>query len=181
MTITSGWSCPSSTSTSSRGSTSPSPDHLKTSHQDDDSSDATACGPLPQHTHYRIAVEEVCLPLDSFANGKQLVSLVLDTLHSKVLATHVPVAVLMKPSTAHCRVTNDPQTRLLHCDVSSGNIMIYPKIKYNGAEGRASLAWTGILSDWEMAKSMDSAQVPLKTSPGHRLVCSSHLSRSENH
>lgn len=40
-------------------------------------------GPLRRPTHYRIVVEEVFLPLDCFANGKQLVSLVLDTLRSR--------------------------------------------------------------------------------------------------
>ena len=121
--------------------------------------DAMIRGPLPQHTHYRIVVEEVCLPLDNFGNGKQLVSLVLDALRSEFRVIQLlSVNLLMSISLAHCRVANNPQTRLLHCDVCSGNIMIYPKIKYGGAGGNASLAWTGILSDWELAQSMDSEQ-----------------------
>ena len=37
--------------------------------------------PLRQHKHYRIVVEEVCMPLKCFKYGQQLVSLVLDCLH----------------------------------------------------------------------------------------------------
>ena len=36
--------------------------------------------PLRQHKHYRIVVEEVCMPLKSFQYGHQLVSIVLDCL-----------------------------------------------------------------------------------------------------
>ncbi|TBU40230.1 hypothetical protein BD309DRAFT_361612 [Dichomitus squalens] len=35
-------------------------------------------GPLRQHTHYRVVVAEVCLPLKIFQYGRQLVSIVLD-------------------------------------------------------------------------------------------------------
>ena len=36
--------------------------------------------PLRQHRHYRIVVEEVCMPLKTFKHGRQLVSVVLDCL-----------------------------------------------------------------------------------------------------
>ncbi|KAI1788236.1 hypothetical protein LXA43DRAFT_649327 [Ganoderma leucocontextum] len=151
VTIASDWSdipCTSASPTSCHSSASLDASAL---HRDQDVSDETTHRPLRQHTHYRIAVEEICLPLDRFANGKQLVSVVLDTLRT------------------HCRVVTDPQTRLLHCDVSSGNIMIYPKIKHSGAGGSASLVWTGILSDWELSKSVDAEQAPSSATQAHRL------------
>ncbi|KAM5541551.1 hypothetical protein V8D89_004741 [Ganoderma adspersum] len=39
--------------------------------------------PLRQHKHYRIVVEEVCMPLNKFQYGRQLVSVVLDCLLGK--------------------------------------------------------------------------------------------------
>ena len=39
--------------------------------------------PLRQHKHYRVVVEEVCLPLRNFQYGRQLVSVVLDCLRGK--------------------------------------------------------------------------------------------------
>ncbi|PIL32482.1 hypothetical protein GSI_05185 [Ganoderma sinense ZZ0214-1] len=39
--------------------------------------------PLRQHVHYRIVVEEVCMPLKHFEHGRQLVSVVLDCLLGK--------------------------------------------------------------------------------------------------
>ncbi|PIL32490.1 hypothetical protein GSI_05193 [Ganoderma sinense ZZ0214-1] len=151
VTLTSDWSCTPSLPTASRASASSSSDHSKTLSQDYGVYDPPAPGPLGQHTHYRIAVEEVCLPLYNFVNGKQLVSLVLDALRT------------------HYEVATNPQTHLLHCDISGGNIMIYPKIKHNPADGRASLAWTGILSDWELSKSMDDQKVLPKATQAHRL------------
>ncbi|PIL32466.1 hypothetical protein GSI_05168 [Ganoderma sinense ZZ0214-1] len=67
--------------------------------------------PLRQHKHYRVVVEEVCMPLKSFQYGRQLVSVVLDCLR------------------AHYQAAIYPKTRLLHCDISGGNILICPKIR----------------------------------------------------
>lgn len=77
VTVTSDWSGTLTTSTS--------PGHSTLPHQHD--LNINVCGPLRQHTHYRIAVEEVCLSFDNLVNGKQLVSLVLDAVRGKISAT----------------------------------------------------------------------------------------------
>ena len=82
------------------------------------------------------------------------------------------MTVLTTYSIAHYQAATHPQTRLLHCDVSSGNIMIYPKVKHDRA-GEASLVWTGILSDWELSRPVDDQNAPPRTTQAHRLVRSS--------
>ncbi len=43
---------------------------------------------------------------------------------------------------------------LLHRDVSGGNVLIYPRIS-KMQDGRYRIVFTGLLADWEMAKSID--------------------------
>ncbi len=50
--------------------------------------------PLRVHKHYRLVVAEVCMPLEKFQNGRQLVSLVLDCLRSESQSS-------LKPATFH--------------------------------------------------------------------------------
>ncbi|PIL32487.1 hypothetical protein GSI_05190 [Ganoderma sinense ZZ0214-1] len=97
-------------------------------------------GPLRQHKHYRMVVEEVALPLTCFKNGKQLCSIVLDALE------------------AHYQAATNPHTRLLHGDVSVSNILIYPKVRYNDDGDKATMVWTGLLCDWELATLVNSRQ-----------------------
>ncbi|KAI0660014.1 hypothetical protein C8Q70DRAFT_1063150 [Cubamyces menziesii] len=80
--------------------------------------------------HYRIAVEEVCLTLDQFTHGVQLLKLIED-----------------------CIITHrDAYERfgLLHRDISTGNILILPRI--DEIEEKHTVAWHGLLTDWELAK-----------------------------
>lgn len=81
VTVTSDWSPSPSTPTSPCNSPASSP-HPSGLPRGQYLADLAMRDPLRQHAHYRIVVEEVCLPLDNIANGKQLVSLVLDALHS---------------------------------------------------------------------------------------------------
>ncbi|TFK82476.1 hypothetical protein K466DRAFT_500245, partial [Polyporus arcularius HHB13444] len=123
----------------------------------DDEEDAGAAPPAegpntqsPPHVgrsrhykHYRLVVEEVALPLSEFQSGKQLIQVVRD-------------CVL-----AHFRATTD--AKLLHCDISTGNLLIYPKImrvrETDGTrKGRLRMKYTGLLADWEMAKPIDQRQ-----------------------
>lgn len=78
--------------------------------------------------------------------------------------------ILTTACIAHHRVATDPQTRLLHRDISSGNVMIYPKIKRHGAARRTSMVWTGILTDWELSKPVDADKAPSEMLQVHRLV-----------
>ncbi|KAI0373179.1 hypothetical protein BV20DRAFT_795314 [Pilatotrama ljubarskyi] len=84
--------------------------------------------------HYRIVVEEVCMPLSSFKTGRQLVSVIRDCLE------------------AH-RGAFTSKYRILHRDIGIGNILILPtlvKLK----TGLYTSKWKGVLTDWELAKSV---------------------------
>ena len=52
---------------------------------------AKSDGPLRHHTHYRIAVQEVCMPLEYFQYGRQLLSIVLDCLRGKWYPRAMPI------------------------------------------------------------------------------------------
>ncbi|KAM5541531.1 hypothetical protein V8D89_004721 [Ganoderma adspersum] len=93
--------------------------------------------PFRRHTHYRIAVEEIAMQLTEFRCGKQLASITLDCLH------------------AHHQAATNHHSRLLHRDISSGNILIYPKVRLDEDGKGQSIVWTGMLTDWEFAKPME--------------------------
>ncbi|KAI0716112.1 hypothetical protein C8T65DRAFT_572319 [Cerioporus squamosus] len=99
--------------------------------------------PFRRYKHYRLVEEEVALPLSEFQNGRQLIQIVRECV------------------IAHYHATTD--AKLLHCDISSGNILIYPKVlrvkdsKYP-QKYHLRVKFTGLLADWEMAKSTDPKQ-----------------------
>ncbi|PIL32452.1 hypothetical protein GSI_05154 [Ganoderma sinense ZZ0214-1] len=96
--------------------------------------------PLRLHQHCRLVVKEVAMPLERFEFPKQLVQVMFD-------------CVL-----AHWKAATLPEVPLLHRDISSGNVLIYPVVRVS-KDGQASLKWRGILTDWEMSK-------PLEREPG---------------
>ncbi|KAL6306265.1 hypothetical protein BKA93DRAFT_895462 [Sparassis latifolia] len=92
--------------------------------------------PLKKHVHYRLVVEEVGIPVNEFAHGFELVSIIYDCL------------------TAHQQAFE--KLRLLHRDVSIGNVMIVER--FDGIE----FVRIGYLCDWELSKSIpdgDATQV----------------------
>ncbi|TBU26900.1 hypothetical protein BD311DRAFT_846751 [Dichomitus squalens] len=93
--------------------------------------------PLREHQHYRIVVAEVAFSLRNAQNGRQLTSIVLDTVQ------------------AHCQAATNPKTLLLHRDISAGNILIYPRVRQGKDDTKNAIVWTGILCDWELAKPVD--------------------------
>ncbi|TBU26891.1 hypothetical protein BD311DRAFT_666524 [Dichomitus squalens] len=93
--------------------------------------------PLREHQHYRIVVAEVAFSLRNAQNGRQLTSIVLDTVQ------------------AHCQAATNPKTLLLHRDISAGNILIYPSVRQGKDDTKNAIVWTGILCDWELAKLVD--------------------------
>ncbi|TBU58931.1 hypothetical protein BD310DRAFT_926116 [Dichomitus squalens] len=92
--------------------------------------------------HYRIVVAEVCLEATSFLYGQQL------------------ARVIMHCIIAHQEAVED--CRILHRDVSAGNILILPTIKSGW------IYWTGILSDWELSKFLLRDEEELKARQPHR-------------
>ncbi|KAL7277961.1 hypothetical protein ACG7TL_007912 [Trametes sanguinea] len=85
------------------------------------------------YTHYRIVFKDVCLPFTAIRSSKQLVR-----------------------SLFHCITTHSvayTKLRLLHRDISADNVIIRPALSSNMNEnGKRTVTWTGILTDWELAK-----------------------------
>ncbi|TBU40240.1 hypothetical protein BD309DRAFT_361855 [Dichomitus squalens] len=107
--------------------------------------------PLRQHKHYRVAVEEVCMPLKHFQYGRQLLSIVLDCLR------------------AHQQAATYPGPKLLHRDISGGNILIYPRVRRDKNGQNPVMAWTGILSDWELSKPIDVQEPASRATQAERM------------
>ncbi|OSD00256.1 hypothetical protein PYCCODRAFT_1469588 [Trametes coccinea BRFM310] len=100
---------------------------------------------LQVYRHYRMIVEEVCLPLRRFVTSWELVAFVV-----------------------HCIAAHgDAYNRkgLLHGDISSGNVLMYPK-QVVVVDGKPVEQWSGILIDWEFAKKV-------KKSETGEMVCQS--------
>ncbi|KAL7277934.1 hypothetical protein ACG7TL_007882 [Trametes sanguinea] len=84
-------------------------------------------------THYRIVTKDVCLPFTEITSSKQLVVLLFDcvTAHSFAYTDH----------------------RLLHRDVSAGNVIIRPSLSSDmSSDDTREVMWEGVLTDWELAK-----------------------------
>ncbi|KAI0333303.1 hypothetical protein GY45DRAFT_327622 [Cubamyces sp. BRFM 1775] len=91
--------------------------------------------PLRRYVHYRIVVEEVGRPLDTFEDGHHLVSVIYDCIKAHRSAA---------------------QADILHRDISCGNILIYPTVEKmkdvdGSGEGSMGVALHGVLTDWELA------------------------------
>ncbi|KAI0641685.1 hypothetical protein C8Q79DRAFT_918917, partial [Trametes meyenii] len=87
--------------------------------------------PLRRHKHYRLVIKEVALKLSEFRSGRQLVSIIYDC----VTGTFVV-----------------GKARVIHRDVSGGNILILPKALVHPQTGRKLIKWIGLLADWELSK-----------------------------
>ncbi|KAH9940900.1 uncharacterized protein BXZ73DRAFT_15975, partial [Epithele typhae] len=85
--------------------------------------------------HVRMVVAEICLPLRMFRNGLELILIILYAI------------------SAHEQAYKSKH-KLLHRDVSVGNILIRPRFE-SVEEGKSQIRGRGVLADWEMAKSED--------------------------
>ncbi|PIL33375.1 hypothetical protein GSI_03995 [Ganoderma sinense ZZ0214-1] len=82
--------------------------------------------PLKKHTHYRLVVKEVGLPLEAFrGSSSQLCRILFFCLQ------------------AHARAF---KAGIIHRDISAGNMLLY-----RDDQGR----WYGLLNDWELSKKVD--------------------------
>ncbi|KAI0742361.1 hypothetical protein C8Q80DRAFT_1187796 [Daedaleopsis nitida] len=92
--------------------------------------------PFRRHRHYRIVVEEVGMPLSSFRNGRELFVAIYQCLDAHFYATQ--------------------KTKILHRDVSAGNILLYPVVHtvFDASGNVTQRMWIfgGMLTDWELAK-----------------------------
>ena len=62
-------------------------------------------------------------------------------------------------SVAHHQAATNHKTRLIHRDISSENILIYPKVRLDDDGKSRSIVWTGMLTDWEFAKPMETERL----------------------
>ena len=126
--------------------------------------------PLRQHRHYRIVVEEVCMPLKDFQYGRQLLLVVLDCLRGEFTS-----CLILSPANvsflAHHQAATKPTTQLLHRDISGGNILIYPRVRRDRNGRNPQMVWSGLLSDWELAKPIDTVEAASKATQEERMVC----------
>ncbi|TFY68521.1 hypothetical protein EVJ58_g968 [Rhodofomes roseus] len=81
----------------------------------------------PRQEHYRLVVKEIGEPLDKHKTPKELVKVMWHALH------------------AHRQAWQDQ--KLLHCDISAGNILI---LRYLDRRGKEQTI--GLLIDWEMCR-----------------------------
>ncbi|TBU58955.1 hypothetical protein BD310DRAFT_906267 [Dichomitus squalens] len=61
---------------------------------------------VPHYGHHRLVLKEVCLPITAFRSSRQLLSIIGDSIEAHYDAT--------------------VKSKILHCDISSGNILILP-------------------------------------------------------
>ena len=113
---------------------------------------------IKHHTHYRMVVAEVGMPLKEFMSGQQLASILLDCILGKSRCrvsnpSPLPYTINMVSLVAHhgAATSKSLKVRVLHRDVSDQNILIYPKI-VKSKNGARTLVWGGILTDWEISK-----------------------------
>ncbi|KAH9914368.1 uncharacterized protein BXZ73DRAFT_54968 [Epithele typhae] len=87
---------------------------------------------LRHMVHHRVVVEEVCKDSIAFTSGHQWARTILQTLYAH------------KDAVEHCDI--------MHRDVSTGNILIYPVILWGPEKKARGVRMTGLLTDWELAK-----------------------------
>ncbi|TFK84021.1 hypothetical protein K466DRAFT_239100 [Polyporus arcularius HHB13444] len=85
----------------------------------------------PRHlSHYRLVVNEICLPFKDFKTSRQLIQVVSDCVEAHEGAV--------------------TETRLLHRNVSISNVLICPA--FVEEDCRAVVKWMGLLTNWEQSK-----------------------------
>ncbi|KAI0628955.1 hypothetical protein C8Q77DRAFT_1161573 [Trametes polyzona] len=89
--------------------------------------------PLKSHQHYRLVMEEVCLPISAFEDGFQLVFLIGRAIEAHEAAYRKGV---------------------LHRDISSGNVLIQVK-EFVEADNTLTTIRDVLLADWELSKSVE--------------------------
>ncbi|KAI0660096.1 hypothetical protein C8Q70DRAFT_978183 [Cubamyces menziesii] len=109
---------------------------------DESDSEGSEAYTLRRHVHYRIVVQEVAKPLSEFLSGQHLVSVIMDCVE------------------AHRDAVT--KTNVVHRDVSSGNILILPKVTYDENDGSPSVTWKGLLADWELSKPIHESEPLLR-------------------
>ncbi|KAI0672107.1 hypothetical protein C8Q78DRAFT_1077680 [Trametes maxima] len=107
---------------------------------------------LPGRVHTRLVLKEVCRPLTSFKESRELVSVLYDALRGKPSSTS-SIVRLANSRKAHKRAWED--CHFLHRDISAGNILIYD------VGGSSSPKTIGLLADWDLASTKEQVEHPV--------------------
>lgn len=98
--------------------------------------------------HIRIVLKEVCIPLREYTDSLQLCKCILDGVSGESIGVISARVVLYSPvlfiSSAHFEAFT--KAKILHRDISDGNIMIYDDPAQPGEVVQ------GLLLDWDLAK-----------------------------
>jgi len=114
------------------------------------------------YVHYRLVLETVGMPLNRFRSTRQLCEVIRDAIVGKGGFRRVSLDKLTLPI-AHTDAYN--KTRILHRDVSAGNILITEK-------------GSGILIDWDLSKKVKEDADPKPRRHSRTVITRRYLSRT---
>ena len=99
---------------------------------------------LTLHCHYHLILDDIGQPLDNFKCSWDMVHAVCATLIGEFFLGGVEVYL----SESCTPITHEStyKCRILHCDISPGNILIMSDSNFKG----------GLLIDWDLSKDMNS-------------------------
>lgn len=124
--------------------------------------------PLRRHRHYRLVVQEVAMDLTAFRTGKQLVSIIYDCVTGECTSSCLVSHVLLTGLLAHDEAMT--KAKIVHRDVSGGNILIFPKAAHL-PNGNMAVKWKGLLADWELSKPVCDDPSRSRARQPERTVC----------
>ena len=99
---------------------------------------------LTSHRHYRLILNNIGQPLDSFKCNWDMVSTVCAALIGEFFLSGVEV--YLSESCTPIAHESTYKCRILHCDISPGNILIMSDSNFEGS----------LLIDWDLSKDMNS-------------------------
>lgn len=77
--------------------------------------------------------------------------------------------VILTDLPAHYQATT--KAKIIHRDISGGNILILPKAMFDQRKGRKFVKWFGLLADWEMSKPIYEKASLSRARQPERTVC----------
>ena len=106
-----------------------------------------------------------------YACSKDLLVVMDDALCGTFVSRHrTMMPALIFPLAAHQQAFE--RCRIMHCDVSTGNIIVYPRIVYDAEKQETSLSLSGMLVDWELARIAPVGELRVSIREDIRLVSS---------
>jgi hypothetical protein len=101
---------------------------------------------LTPHRHYRLILDDIGQPLDSFKCSRDMVRAVCAALIGKFFLDRVDVYLQVSESCSPVAHESAYKCGILHRDISPGNVLITSDNKFDG----------GLLIDWDLCKDINS-------------------------